>query len=439
MNMDFIQMVATIFSDIAGIYLCFYFYEGVIERRKMTRLKYVISMVLFISVLIFVNLTFVSVLFNQLSALFVYVSIVLFVFNSKKLVAILLGIFYVIFGTLAELIVVVALSLIMNVSIQQITEVNMFYALGTVMSKIGLFFIISFVIRFVSKKENNMPFSVWMVLLALPLISLYIAIYIFSLQMQVTNTDVSSVIAVFGLLIMNLVAFAAFEYNQRRANEINYYKRANDALEIDQNHYKEMISSHKEVRGLWHDMNNHFITISSLLEENKNLEIKEYVNNIKEVLTSSMKYNISGNIVVDAIVGNKIQVASLAGIRIDTTIAVPKELFIGPLDLSTILGNVLDNAIEACERITDTDIDQVIHLNMGYDNQTLFFKVKNPSNGQTIVKKENRFLSSKKVLKKNHGYGLVNIQKVIDKYSGHYSIQVEDDSFTISLVIPEYI
>lgn len=437
--MDFIQTIAIIFSDIAGIYLCFYLYDGVLERRRISRLKYVIIMFIFISAIIIINLSFTSGLINQLSALAIYITIVLVVFNSKKLTAILLAIFYVIFGTLSELIVAVLLALVMNVSLLQVTEVDMFYAIGTVMSKIGLFFILSFVIRFVSKKQHHMPIGVWMILLTLPLISMYIATYIFSLQLQIADTGLTSVVAIFGLLIMNFVAFAAFEYNQRRADEISYYKQANDALVIGQNHYKEMITSHKEVRGLWHDMNNHFITISSLLEEDKNVETKEYVHNIKEVLTTSMKYNISGNITVDAILGNKIELAKQLGITLKSTIAIPKEVSIGPLDLSTILGNVLDNAIEACERITKEEVEKVIELNMGYDNQSVYFKVKNPLNSETINKNKNRFISSKRLIKNNHGYGLLNIQNVIEKYSGHYSINVDEESFTISLIVPEYI
>jgi len=112
---------------------------------------------------------------------------------------------------------------------------------------------------------------------------------------------------------------------------------------------------------------------------------------------------------------------------------IPENLDIEPVDLCIILGNALDNAIEECQRIEDDSVKKEIVLKMICKNDQLFISVANPMSGKAIIR-DGRFVTIKPDAR-NHGFGLKNIESVVQKYDGILDILTENNIFKLNIAL----
>ena len=102
-------------------------------------------------------------------------------------------------------------------------------------------------------------------------------------------------------------------------------------------------------------------------------------------------------------------------------------------DIVILLSNLLDNAIEACEKVNS---EKIIRLKLLLETQQIVLSIQNPLKENLIIVDENRIKTSKKD-SENHGIGLQNVKQVIDKYHGISGIHCEDKWFYYTAVIPK--
>ena len=127
-------------------------------------------------------------------------------------------------------------------------------------------------------------------------------------------------------------------------------------LDMQYAHYLSIQESHMRVKKLYHDINNHIYCIDNLRNNSK--EINEYVNNLKdEIKTFKYIYN-TGNMILDIIINEKSEICLKKGIKFTCSINFSKVNFVKPIDVSSIFSNILDNAIEACDKIVDENINK---------------------------------------------------------------------------------
>jgi len=113
-----------------------------------------------------------------------------------------------------------------------------------------------------------------------------------------------------------------------------------------------------------------------------------------------------------------------------------EKLKMNSIDLSIILGNILDNAIEGCLRDSRSDDDKIIKFNMYYKKESLLIDVENTVDEKTIKKSGNKLLSSKIRKHNKSGYGIANVKQVLDNYGGNMITQTLDDRFKCTILIP---
>jgi len=144
---------------------------------------------------------------------------------------------------------------------------------------------------------------------------------------------------------------------------------------------------------------------------------------------SYLKIN-SGNYLADAILSAKVNIATSKGIKVECSASVPETLPIDDVDFCSVLSNIMDNAIEACELVKGKTY---IECNIITIRNQLVIEVENSSTG--IYKMSNGIFKS---LKKSgiHGIGLRQTQHIIDKYEGICSINAMDNLFRIEISIP---
>lgn len=274
------------------------------------------------------------------------------------------------------------------------------------------------------------------VLLSIPIISLIVGINLYFMVYFIDGRQIIGAVTVGALVYINVVIFAILKGLDHESKKKNEYKTANIQLELQQKHYKEMLEKNYQVRGLWHDMNNHVITMQYLVKNHACDEIDEYLLQFHEVLQNAVEHTLSGNYVVDALLNYKIKIAENNKINFDYYIAIPENLKMNSIDLSVILGNVLDNAIEGCLRDARRDQDRIIKFNMYYKRESLLIDIENTIDEKTIQKVGNNLVSSKRIDGDQSGYGISNVKQVLKNYQGNMITQVLGDRFKCTILIP---
>lgn len=205
-------------------------------------------------------------------------------------------------------------------------------------------------------------------------------------------------------------------------------------------HCDEVENIYKTMRGWRHDYHNHIQAMKALTFRAGNLDpdnpflhqLDDYLNSLNQDLTTVDTVIKTGNIMIDAILNSKLSLIRSRQINVNAKAAVPPSLSISEIDLCTIIGNLLDNAMEACLRQTDTE-ERFIRVFIGILKGQLYISVSN-STGNTIRKQGKIFLSSKD--SPSHGFGLMRVDRIAAKYSGYVNRQHEEGIFATEIMLP---
>lgn len=197
-------------------------------------------------------------------------------------------------------------------------------------------------------------------------------------------------------------------------------------------HYAEVENMYNQTRGWRHDYRNHIQVLKNYAELGDLEAVKSYLNGLAEDLETVDIALKTGNRMADVILNSKISLARAREIQVRADAHVPVKLSIADIDLCIILGNLFDNAIEACQRLPRQE--RMIRVYMDMKNTQLYISFTNTT-AQKKQKKENgRFATTKG---RGHGYGLVRIDTIIQRYQGYIRRGSEDGAFTTEILLPQ--
>ncbi len=225
-------------------------------------------------------------------------------------------------------------------------------------------------------------------------------------------------LTIFLALVVNLISLKYYlkMENKDRDQEMIIYK-----LQVETRYYEEKMKEEERIKSIYHDMKNHILLLESEREEKQ-----EWISDIKKKIMKYEDFYRTGNRFLDVILRDKIEMAQSDNIHIEDDINMDGIKMFDPFDISTIFGNLLDNAIEACKLVQEIE-RRVINISARRKNQLLIILVKNP-------KPEDR---ERKMRKKGvHGYGLRNVNDVVKKYGGEINIEEKESQFVVSIIIP---
>ncbi len=214
-----------------------------------------------------------------------------------------------------------------------------------------------------------------------------------------------------------------FERNERdKYHEINnYYERQ----------FELMKTTLVNTRALHHDLQNHLSIIHSLSEGGEMEKLKEYISELLEESEDIYHYTHSGNVVIDSIMNFKLQEAGNKGVCIAAELYVPEQLPVKSSDLTVILGNLLDNAIEASIYLKKGE--RIIEAAIRYDKSRLIIDIKNQYDNLILYDKDK--LVTTKEDKKIHGVGLENVRTVVERYGGILKLEHSGGIFRASALL----
>lgn len=310
--------------------------------------------------------------------------------------------------------------------------------IGSFMSKLFFGGVIAALRKVFSDDEiKNLPTRYSFMLVLIPLGSIYIMnnIFMLSYHMNDDNANVHSAITVLLLFGINILIFYVYvklaeDLRLRRTNSV--YEQQ---LELCERHQEERELSLLQVRDVRHNMKNNLVSILAYAENGECKKIIKFVNEIMEEggMKTSRIIN-SGNIVIDSLINYWYITAQKEGIDFSIDINIPIRMPFKGADICLILGNLLENAVEAARKV---ERNKYIRIRMKYDKNNLLLYIVNNYSGELIKDKSNGYKSTK-VDSENHGVGLASVHRTVAKYHG---VVVTDDSmpekFLVKVVLYE--
>ncbi len=211
-------------------------------------------------------------------------------------------------------------------------------------------------------------------------------------------------------------------------------KRHMDLYQADliQKHCDEVDNMYRQTRGWRHDYRHHIQTMKAHLALGELEELDRYLDELDEDLNTVDTVIKTGNVMMDAILNSKISLAKRRDIAVEADAYVPKELPLSEVDMSLIIGNLLDNAMEACESVAEKK-DRFIRIYIDMIKGQLYIYVMNSMGGR-VKKVGNVYFTTKRG--GYHGFGLGRIDRVIRKYEGYLKRQHEEGVFATEIMLP---
>ena len=185
------------------------------------------------------------------------------------------------------------------------------------------------------------------------------------------------------------------------------------------------------MRGWRHDYHNHLQKLSAHLQEGQIEEAKKYIGELGESLDDIKTKYQTGNVSLDAILNSKLSIVEKERIAINCKVEIAENLTVSDIDLCILLGNLIDNAVEACRGISE-EAERFLRIYMCIRKQQLYISVSNATN-EVIRKLDAEYISKKRG---DHGHGLKRINIVVDKYGGFIKRANEPGVFATEIMLP---
>lgn len=208
-----------------------------------------------------------------------------------------------------------------------------------------------------------------------------------------------------------------------------------------QTHMEEMERIYSDMRGMKHDLKNTVSVIRQLSNNNEdNAELQTYISEMNQCLEKLESRFNTGNTVADTLLNMKYYeaVRNVPNINIYADdLIFSQELKIHSYDIGIILGNALDNAVEACKKlkINEPSADTFIRLSSIQKGNFLILTIENSFYGEIVINSQNELPATDKADKKSHGIGLANIKSTAEKYQGTMDFKVKDRVFILSVMM----
>ncbi|MBD5547365.1 MAG: GHKL domain-containing protein [Lachnospiraceae bacterium] len=245
--------------------------------------------------------------------------------------------------------------------------------------------------------------------------------------------ECSNGIIMVGLGIISLMNVSTY-YIYEKISESYRQNLEKAAMKRQMKMYKRQFEiigqSQENLKSIRHDMKNHLSLIYTYLQNHEYEEACEYVERFRENIETGKEYVKTGNVEVDSILNYKLEhIDKKIGCKPQILIDVPSQVFMIDFDLNIILGNLLDNAIEALEKVEK----KYLSIEVKFFKGALYISIYNSFDGKVQYKNQ-RFLSGKDENEK-HGIGLINVNKIVKKYDGIMKFSNKDQIFGVDIII----
>ena len=240
---------------------------------------------------------------------------------------------------------------------------------------------------------------------------------------------VFAVMACCTLVVVTLMQIVVLSQNAHIKKSNDMYK---EHMALQKQYYEHMLLQYEELRKFRHDVKNHMLALNSMCTSEDNSQIKKYLSQLTNEVSSKKPVEYTGNRELDAVIAPFVLEAESKNIKVQFKGRVSDNVAIDMFDMCTIISNLLNNAIEACEKIQEDK--RIIGFEIAGYNSQIFISVSNSYDMESIINQKQKFITTKED-KLNHGIGLENVRRTVKKYDGDMRISQENERFIVSINI----
>ena len=231
-------------------------------------------------------------------------------------------------------------------------------------------------------------------------------------------------------LVLAFLSMAAAGFYVFGMNRIYLEQEKSDQYRSQVAVYKMLTEQYRQSERLRHDMKNHIIALTALSRNKEWEKIEDYLKNMEGVILDAGG-DLTGNKAVDALLYQKRKQAEGEDIKWECDMQMPKGCCINEFDLCVLMGNILDNALEACGRM-QKDENRFINIQARTVKKCFLIEVKNS------MDRTEKFTEgfTNKDDSQEHGIGLLNVGDVVNRYNGAVHKEAGKGIFVISILMP---
>lgn len=281
---------------------------------------------------------------------------------------------------------------------------------------------------------SEIPLPCFLIILLIPASSIYIMHHIFLIVAIHNEYVIFSATASFLLLVVNYVIFEVYDWISRDAELREQNRLYVQQLELCNQQAEERESLCLEIRRIRHDLKSHLSGLLGMVRAGQIRETEKYILRMLDagIGDESKEVSHSGNIVIDSLINHAYTLAQKSNIHFNINILIPASLPFESGHLAIILGNLMENALDACREIKNGD--KFIYLDISYTKEVFQLIIRN--NYKAKRKKDNvghYFTTKSNTI--YHGLGLSSINHAIENYQGQMEITDNNNVFQVIVVM----
>ncbi len=303
------------------------------------------------------------------------------------------------------------------------------YVLFSSFLSVVMFYAFVVILRNIYRKRNREEFSgQWAFLLLIVLMSICVA-YVLLNDNEISRVTALTVIIV--MIAVNLILYYFYTSMLDRYIFMQDNVLLREQIAIYESELRANMEQDRNVQALRHDMKHHIREIYSLADKNTDTDIIRYLDEMSDSMDNIEKVASTGNSVFDGILNYYAQKIKqeMNNVNFSVTLKIPTDLEISSFDMNVILGNLLDNAMENVSGGAGQELQ--IEAVLEYIEGLLRIEVVNTFAGN-VNKDGERFISHKG---QGHGFGLSNVKKITEKYSGYMMTEQESNRFKVVVLL----
>lgn len=422
-----IKYISIVLGTIFEIYCINMFTNIYLPRKEIEKYKYYLIFIL-ISIF-YISKSFllngISMAIASLIAKFLFTQL----YESKQYVKMIISISLSVMYISSELLFGGVFMLISGDNHLEVNTTPEAYAIGTALTKF-LVFVIILIFEFKRKSIviSNLTPTYLTLLSVLPITTITLSVLMYQIILVIDSSGIklTFVFANMLLILSNAITFEIIRVQNRLTKSEYDLKLLKNSIDEQTKHYEELKSSQEEIRQLRHNMRSVYIgTIAELKAGKTENAIEQLQSNI-DIIEKSSKVIDTGHPSIDSIIENKLNRCDELNIHTNLSYQYKEAININEIEIAVIIGNILDNAIEACLKFVD--IDREIWGSITVDHQNIIINIKN-----TAIDSNN--LKTSKINKKDHGYGLKSISHIAKKYNGYAKFSFGNNNFTSYVIL----
>jgi len=429
---NMVRLAINLFGALFELYLIIFFVSFLMEKRPIH--KAIRHAIYFISLMLLtISGQLTGSPFSP-SLAFMAVFILINIYMAKLVTKLILSLIVFSIFLIAEIMTGMLLISTDKISIEDTINDMFIYMCAIVMSKFIVYLIIQFIKEKVAMYKFQKPKFAYYILI-MPLSSAFVIYLLFLLTYDIKSSRMifAVVLAVILLVLANIstlyIIDRLLEYESNK-EKLQYMQKQ---FQVQEEHYKELEQKQYEINAFYHNMKNYLLAVKGYIDDGEYDKATEKIRQANEILNiESLNMIKTGNTGLDALINAKIIRMQNSDIEFDYNVKIPNSLSIDYIDLCIIIGNALDNAIEACENICNearkislTCIQTGNYISIVISN-TISKLIKTYKGQELITTKKNKNL---------HGFGLRSIRHIAEKNKGNVIIEQEDNQFTIKIIL----